>query len=519
MLDLGSLPQQQTDRLERLLQAIVKELDIPDSRYESAERSYKSVGQWLDRIDSEFKGVEVRVYPQGSFRLGTVIRPINGTEHYDFDVVCEVGKTKQQLSQAELKAMLGREIRAYAQSKQMSEPDEARRCWTLNYADGAQFHMDVLPSLPDGEQQVAALSSMSFSYEWAGAAIAITDIKHPFYRHRSDEWPSSNPKGYSDWFKSRMQNLFKERQRAMQLAELKASIEDIPEYRVKTPLQGAIQILKRHRDMMFRDNPDVKPISIIITTLAAHAYNQETTLTGALYSILNGMASHVVDAGGVTQILNPTDPRENFADKWKEKPEKKNAFFEWLEMAKADFEAALRQQDVTKIVDIFAPRVGRDLVERAMQSARLSGGLLSSFGSLSRKARQVWDAPHRKPMAWTELSSGTVTIDQMTVERSGFQTLTVKNDGQAIPKSRKLTFAARTDVVKPYDVYWQVLNTGEEAHKAGDLRGELRQGVVQSGHLTKKENSAYSGSHSVECFIVKHGYCVARSGPFIVNIT
>jgi hypothetical protein len=36
---------------------------------------------------------------------------------------------------------------------------------------------------------------------------------------------------------------------------------------VKTPLQQAVQILKRHRDMMFADDPEHKPISVIITTL------------------------------------------------------------------------------------------------------------------------------------------------------------------------------------------------------------------------------------------------------------
>ena len=57
-----------------------------------------------------------------------------------------------------------------------------------------------------------------------------------------------------------------------------ARVEDVPEYQVKTPLQQGIQILKRHRDIMFVEDPDDKPISIIITTLAAHAYNNESYL-------------------------------------------------------------------------------------------------------------------------------------------------------------------------------------------------------------------------------------------------
>jgi hypothetical protein len=48
---------------------------------------------------------------------------------------------------------------------------------------------------------------------------------------------------------------------------------------------------------------------------------------------------------------------------------------------------------------------------------------------------------------------------------------------------------------------------GEEAAKAGQLRGEIR---VDAGGATKREQTLYRGSHYVECFIVKNGVCVAR---------
>lgn len=81
-----------------------------------------------------------------------------------------------------------------------------------------------------------------------------------------------------------------------------------------------------------------------------------------------------------------------------------------------------------------------------------------------------------------------------------------------------LLFEARTTAQPPYKVYWQVVNTGEEARKAKGLHGGFDEGVVQIGGLQHKESALYAGNHSIECFIVKSGYCVARSGPFIVNI-
>jgi len=53
--------------------------------------------------------------------------------------------------------------------------------------------------------------------------------------------------------------------------EKAATIDELPTYRWKTPLQQVVKILKRHRDVMFLDAPDKKPMSIIITTLAGRS--------------------------------------------------------------------------------------------------------------------------------------------------------------------------------------------------------------------------------------------------------
>jgi hypothetical protein len=92
------------------------------------------------------------------------------------------------------------------------------------------------------------------------------------------------------------------------------------------------------------------------------------------------------------------------------------------------------------------------------------------------------------------------------------------SDSQALMKGADLTFEARTDVPAPFDVYWQVVNTGSEATRANGLRGGFDRGVVERGTVMRREATAYTGSHTIECFIVKHGHLVARSGAFVVNI-
>ena len=137
--------------------------------------------------------------------------------------------------------------------------------------------MDTLPALPDATHQRLLLEQRGFSAEWTDTAIAITDRDDPNFRQVTEDWPHSNPKGYANWFRSKMREVFEARHRALAL-EARVSVEDIPEHKVRTPLQSAIQILKRHRDVMFSERIDDKPLSIILTTLAAHSYQQEPTI-------------------------------------------------------------------------------------------------------------------------------------------------------------------------------------------------------------------------------------------------
>ena len=71
---------------------------------------------------------------------------------------------------------------------------------------------------------------------------------------------------------------------------------------------------------------------------------------------------------------------------------------------------------------------------------------------------------------------------------------------------------------RPYKLFWQVVNTGEEAAAANDLRGGFNGGEVQRGGRKWHESTRYTGGHWVECFAVKDGQCLARSGEFIVNV-
>ena len=364
-----------TKQAEEYLEALAKALEIPPSRYEQAEKGYKSLGDWLHREDSGVKNFDPDVFVQGSFRLGTVIKPQSDKEEYDVDCACSLTTLgKSDISQFALKDLLGEEIKLYRKSKSIQkEVHEGRRCWRLEYADGAQFHMDIVPCIPNAADQRLLLEARNLDAGFAETAVAITDNEVPQYYEITEDWPCSNPRGYAEWFKSRMGDVFI-RRREKVLNEMRsegvtASVEDIPTYRVRTPLQSAIMILKRHRDTVFADDPADKPISIIISSLAAHAYEGEETIGYALLSILSRMEQAIEHDGVKYIIKNPTNALENFADKWEEHPERAQAFFGWLEQAREDFASAGRLVEHRRMSSVLANRMGRDVTDQASDAA------------------------------------------------------------------------------------------------------------------------------------------------------
>ena len=338
-----------TENANAILERAADLLDIPRSYYEKAAARHQSLGEWFCRDTSVIAKYDPTVYPQGSFRLGTVIRPLLAGEEYDLDVVCQLRKLgKSVLAQRELKQLVGNEVKAYAKAKGIDEPViERKRCWRLDYADEVDFHIDTLPCVTEDAAVVAALVRLGVDQALAKMAIAITCKTHPNYAVVSSDWPMSNPGGYGVWFERRMGISATERRRALFAAGGYASVEQVPTYALKTPLQRSIQILKRHRDVMFRDDPDGKPISIIITTLSALAYEGERRVGEALDGVLARMMTHV--RASKPRVPNPVNPGEDFADKCAKDSRLEQNFRDWHAQASADLRALTSARDATQL--------------------------------------------------------------------------------------------------------------------------------------------------------------------------
>lgn len=81
-----------------LLKSTAQNIDISDEMFEAAEKTYKDLGKWIDQETPDY---EISIYPQGSFALGTVVRPITNADDYDLDIVCQF-KSQYGLTAKEL---------------------------------------------------------------------------------------------------------------------------------------------------------------------------------------------------------------------------------------------------------------------------------------------------------------------------------------------------------------------------------------------------------------------------------
>lgn len=511
-----------------ILQDIAQELDIPPSKYKQAVERYMSVGNWLEGGEYPGSTGTPAIYPQGSFRLGTVVRPIrDGVESdYDIDLACELIIPKDRTSPEQIRHYVGNRLKEHGTYKRLLD-DEGRRCWTLLYAeeDGAGFHLDVLPCVPEPSTFVGVDQTMSLK------SVALTDRSKSV---DSYDWGFTNPAGYADWFAERQRPIFnqtaslRKSQIFREHAEVFASVDDVPDQLVRTPLQRMIQILKRHRDIRFAGQPngDERPISVIITTLAAIGYRQETDVYSALANFLD-QVSRYQETGLIRceddqwVIANPVNPNENFADRWNEPDSgRPDAFFQWINWLQEDIDELLNAATTVELENSLQASFGKTIGKRVADSYRTrlpanQQAPMSAFGRVAKRLLR-FNVTHRQAPRWHMQPTRHHASIKARFMRHGFRPTAFRGNSPAIPKHSDLIFETETDVSKPYTVYWQVVNTGADAANAQDLRGEFYDGT-RSGRV-HTEKTKYQGMHWVEAFIIKNDVCVARSGEFVVNI-
>lgn len=343
--------------LDLQLDEICRHLQLSHTEYEEAKDRYEAVARWLNDDSSDLADLEPEIFPQGSVRVRTAVKPIGDDEH-DVDLVL-------LLQTDEVDA-----IRLYEAVKvRMEENDtyagmleELNRCLRLTYAN--EFHLDILPARPDPEGPDA----------W----LLVPD-------QELQNWTPSAPEGHARWFEKTAMAVYRQHE--------ERDTEPLPEPEdadAKSPLHRAVQLMKRRRDVRFReagDGDDVAP-SVILRTLAAQQYGQERNILDALDTVVSGIATVVRETTGVLEVPNPVHPGEVFSDGWDQTAYRR--FGEFI----IDFEAEIRElrglQDPDDrgemLQDMFGETVTKTATEAAghrFKEARDEGNLYSGSAGIA----------------------------------------------------------------------------------------------------------------------------------------
>ena len=276
-----SLTASANDQLDLLLEGVARSLQLTKTQYDDAESKYLAVADWLSKPDSPLRTFNPTIFPQGSMSLQTTVKP-RAQDEFDLDLVCLLEYDPSVGARHLFQLVLER----IADNRNYRSILEIRsRCIRLNYA--GQFHLDIIPACPNPEQ--------------GGTAILIPD-------RELQSLKNSNPKGYIRWFDGKC-----ERELSIYA---KGEVEPLPESSGrKACLRLITQLTKRHRDVVYADDPE-SPASIALTTLLGNAYRGEGVCADALLSALEEIVTLMVGTRGILVISNPVDPSENLTRKW-----------------------------------------------------------------------------------------------------------------------------------------------------------------------------------------------------------
>lgn len=366
-------------RWEQLIMSLLQRLELDKVDRAKAIKQYDALADDLaSKLDIPRHNVDV--YPQGSMRTQTTIRP-RGNAKFDIDVMVELSGPKY--SHPDSEAMFDEFGKALEGNEEVTgDPEARRRCWRLQYP-GEAFYFDVTPAVAD-------------PYKTYGTGLRVRDP--------DTIWSPSNPKEFADWFCERadLRFPFQQRNKFSAMVEARKSIEPVPvaPVGIDDVLRRAVQLMKLHRDNFYffasRYQKDTMPISVIIVTLATQAFeeiwrtrqNSFNSPIEVVLAIVDEMSEYIKrDGSGRYYVQNPKLATENFADRWNsDQGARAREFTHWHKQLEMHLEALLTDEysrsTEEKLRGVFG-QAGVDAWRESLGSSTESMPLLKSLVAAS----------------------------------------------------------------------------------------------------------------------------------------
>lgn len=371
MLDIA--PVSSVPQLDDLLDRIGAKLQISETAYKLANERYHTISSWLNDEKSPLAQYKPRIYAQGSLNLGTTTKPV-GRAEYDLDFVCEFQmKSEDCLDPLILLDLIENRLKEHDTYKTMLK--RLNRCIRIIYAN--DFHVDILPACPNPKEGT-----------FGATCVLVPDSKAKCFK-------DSNPLGYAEWFKQTAE-------RAV-ISFRAHDVKPLPEqqiYEDLTTLQRVVQLMKRSRDILLKDlDEKERPISIVLTTLAAQMYRGQTSVTTALIAVLDSIIHAVSQAENRLIVLNPTNTDEDLSERWENNPKLYQNFVDWvydfrgkmqelvdvrgIYRVEEKLKAMFGENLASRVVSDYAESIGEERRNGTLGVAKGSGLIVSTVSSVS----------------------------------------------------------------------------------------------------------------------------------------
>lgn len=410
---------------------------------------------------------------QGSYATFT----LNQHPDNDYDIDVAIVFKKEHLPSSALKARQ-RIADAFKQvaHKFLKDPEARTNAVTIWYTEGYHIDFAVYRTYKDM-------------------------FGNPIIEHAGPEWTERDPMDLTNWFNDAVN-------KSSPSKESGATVEDYQ-------LRRVVQLLKAFAKSRSSWN---LPGGLIISVLVTLCYQPDDERDDiALYNTMVAIYNRLLLS---TEVWNPANLPEllTYKEEYKKQVER---FRDKLDSAITKLRPLFEDDCTTDKAmsawnKVFNHPFWAEVAEEESETDERLG--------INEKAPVLSNTPkpllgrtdHQHRMEWPYVKRRRVRFDAYIYQGKKFMG-GLNSDGRTINSNYDLKFVVKTNTRGAYQVFWQVVNTGQHAESVGDGRGNIFPSN-NSNPAVHWEKSLYTGKHSIECFIVKDGICVARSGRFYVNI-
>lgn len=430
---------------------LINKVNLSDTRIAQLDSRVTAVDNYLSGGDNVIAENFLELIPQGSYAHRTIINPVQANDEFDADVLLSMDEVDSWEAEDYVQELYT-VFRASSTYRNMVSRHD--RCVKVDYAN--EFHIDVVPYLERHDE-------------------------HFITNRVTNTFELTNPEGFNEWFDE------KNRITGGRLIKVIRLLKFVRDYKNTFTVRSVIlNILVGER------------INDILVMGDADYYKDVPT---ALRNILKDLNDYLQAKPTLPLITDPSCPTESFNHRIDQAQYSnlcdKIAFYYGKVVAAYD------EPDVelskTKWREVFGSSFGTyDTAVTTTKNAHIGrAGVVNTEETLEGR----WGIPTTVNPAYT------VRLGAVVQKKAGFRNFELRQHGNVVGRDRVITFRiAKIDVPAPYDVYWKVRNTGEEAINANCIRGQV---IKDDGTMRRREPTKYRGQHYVECYIVKDGVCVA----------